>query len=374
MGNAFKKIGDWLLNWLVAFLIIMLPVAFYFQFVITKPDQVKQVIRDSGVYNKLVPAILNQTMSEMKSTAPNELPLNDPRIQEIFINSIDAKSTQTYAEAAIDSVYAWLSGPSKNISGTIDYSKSRQTIIEQLVSYAGKRAESLPQCTVAQSRAVATEFNAFNTPCRPIGLDAKTLAEQLNKELSRSDTPLAKDKFEFTNSGFGGIGEKSDQYKSYYRLASNAFWIVLAIFVLVSAGLIYRYRNKKLRAIYVTSLKNAIGLAIIATFTIVLYSKNPSNAIMGQNPIGKDVVMPLGYAFVAKLAYIQYAFAIGLLVVAGSGWLIEKRFAKKPNAQPVAPKPDNPAPTQNPAQPEIDPHGQKGSAEHEHEERPPQQL
>lgn len=374
MGNAFKKIGDWLLNWFVAFLIIILPVAFYFQFVITKPDQVKQVVRDSGVYNKLVPAIINQTVSEMKSTAPNELPLNDPKIQEIFVSSIDAQSTQTYAETAIDSIYAWLSSPSDNISGTIDYSKSRQTIIEQLVGYAGKRAESLPQCTPAQSRAVATEFNAFNTPCRPIGLDAKALAEQLNKELSRSDTPLAKDKFEFTNSGFGGIGEKSDKYKSYYRLASNAFWIVLAIFVLVFAGLIYRYRNKKLRAIYVTSLKNAIGLAIIATFAIVLYSKSPSNAIMEQNPIGKDVVMPLGYAFVAKLAYIQYAFAVGLLVIAVAGWLIEKRFAKKPSAQPTAPKPDDQAPTQDPAPHETGSSDQKESNEHEHEEHPPQQL
>lgn len=373
MKSALIKIGDWLLNWLVAFLIITIPLAFYFQFVITKPDQVKSVIKDSGVYDKIVPAVINQTVSEMKNPSPNELPINDPKIQAIFISAIDAESTRTYVETAIDSIYAWLDSPDNSISGAIDYSKSKQNIIDQLVNYAGERASSLPQCTPAQTKAVSVEFNAFNTPCRPIGMDAKTLAEQLQKDLNRSDTPLAKDKFEFNDSGLGKLGEKGDKYKSYYSLAKNAFWIVMAIFLLVFAGLVYRYRKKKLRAIYITSFKNAIGLAIIATFTIVLYSKNPSNSFMAQNPLGKDVVMPLGYAFVAKLAYIQYAFAVGLLAIATAGWAIEKRSTKKPVALPADSKPDDQAPNQGPAQPETDSTGQKESTEHEHGEHPHQQ-
>lgn len=329
MPSILIKIGDWLLNWLIAFLIILLPITYYFQFVITQPDQVKTIIQGTGVYDKLVGAIVDQTISEIKKNQPTDLPLQDPRIAQIFKNSISPESSQRYVEVLIDGVYGWLNSPNDRLDGVIDYTESKVKIVNQLVAYTQERTAGLPQCSLAQMRSVGNDYNILNTPCLPQGTSVENLTNQLREQLNRSDTPLSKDRINLADTGIGQALTKAQAYKTYFKLAQKVFWINLIIFILVLGGFLYRHRNRKLRAIYSTSLKNAIALVVLATVTLLLYSKNPSNSLLGQNQFGKDIILPLGYGFVSKLAYIQFAFATILGLAGAVSWIILRK-SKKP--------------------------------------------
>ncbi len=332
MKGVLIRAGDWLLNWLIAFLIILLPVTYYFQFVITQPNQVKTIIHDTGIYEKLVGAIVDQAVSEIKNNRPTDLPLQDPRITAIFKNSISPESSQRYVEVLIDGVYKWLNSPSDRLDGIIDYSESKTKIVDQLVVYAQERTSGLPLCSLAQMRSVGSDYNILNTPCLPQGTTAENLTNQLREQLNRSDTPLSKDRINLADTGIGQALTKAQTYKTYFKLAQKVFWINLIIFILVLCGFLYRHRKRKLRAIYSASLRNTIVLVIIATVTLLLYSKNPSNSLLGQNQFGKDIILPLGYGFVSKLAYIQYAFAVILGITGLVSWILLKK-SKKPTSQ-----------------------------------------
>lgn len=329
MSNILTKIGDWLLNWVIAVLILLLPVTYYLQFVITQPDQVKTIVYNTGIYNKLVGTIVDQTVSNIKKESPTDLPLQDPRVTAIFKNSISPESTQKYVEVLIDGIYGWLNGPNDRLNGIIDYSETKVRIVDQLVMYAQERTAGLPHCSLAQMRSVGNDYNILNTPCVPIGTNVENLTSQLKDQLSRSDTPLAQSRVNLADTEIGQSLEKARSYKTYFAVAKKAFWINLGIFILVLGGFLYRHRSRKLRAIYSTGVRNALGLAVIATITLLLYSKNPSNSVLGQNQLGKDVILPLGYGFVSKLAYIQYVFATILAIAGITSWIVLKR-SKKP--------------------------------------------
>lgn len=333
MKSVLIKMGDWLLNWLIAFLIILLPVTYYFQFIITQPDQVKTIVRNTGIYDKLVGAIVDQTVSEIKKNQPTDLPLQDPRITAIFKNSISPESSGKYVEVLIDGVYRWLNSPNDRLEGIIDYSDSKIKIVDQLVIYAQERTAGLPPCSLAQMRSVGNDYNILNTPCLPQGTNVENLTNQLREQLNRSDTPLSKDRINLADTGIGQALTKAQTYKTYFKMAQKVFWINLIIFILLLSGFLYRHRNRKLRAIYSASLKNAIALVVLATVTLLLYSKNPSNSLLGQNQFGKDIILPLGYGFVSKLAYIQYAFATILGLAGLTSWVILKK-SKKPVSSP----------------------------------------
>ena len=335
MQNVLGRIGDWVLGWIMSILLILLPTSFYFQFVITQPAEVKLIIKNSHVYDKIASSFIDQMTSQIKSSPEsNELPLNDPRIAEIFKTSISPSDTQKYTEITIDSIYALLDGKSSGVAGVIDYSSNKNAIIEQLGNYSGERLNTLPKCTYAQMRQISEQYNTFNTPCIPIGSSVGQLTDQLKAELRTSQTPLAKDSLVIKDTALGKfITERSQKYQTYYSLAKKAFWVNLALAVLVLAGYIYRHRRRKQQAIYGIMLKNAITLAFLASISLFLFSKNPSNSMLGQNAFGKDVVLPIGYGFVSKFAHIEYTIGAIYLVLAIVAWILFKKI-KKPVSGP----------------------------------------
>ncbi len=327
MKSGFRKIGDWSLGWVVSVLLILLPVTYYFQFVVAKPVQVKAILNDAGVYDKVASSLIDQTVSQIKSNPQsNEIPLNDPRIAEIFKKSVSPEDTKKYTETTIDSIYILLEGKGSQLAGVIDYSANKNKIIDELGAYTTERLNSLPVCTYAQMREVAN-YNTFNAPCRPIGTTTSQLVEQLKTELRTSNTPLSKDSLVIKDTAVGKIfGEKGNKYTTYYSFAKKGFWINLTLLIVFLTVFLYVHRRRKHQAIYSVMIKSAVSLIVLASLSLLFFSKNPSNVFLRQNEFGRDVVLPVSYGFVSRFAYIEYTLAVIYLAGALVAWLLFRRL------------------------------------------------
>ena len=327
MNNVPAMVGDWLLVWVVSILLILLPASYYFQFVVAQPEQVKKIINDSGVYDKAASSLVDQMVAQIKSNPKaSEIPINDPRIAQIFKDSVSPEDTKRFTEIAINSIYNLINSEQTNTSTVIDYSANKNKVINQLGDYAGERLNALPVCSYAQMREVAS-YNTFNAPCRPIGTTTAQLVEQLKLELKASQTPLAKDTVEIKDTTLGKlINDKQNQYAKYYVFAKNAFWINLCLLLVFFSGLLYVHRKRKHQVIYSVMIKSAISLVVLAVISLLFFSKNPSNVFLRQNEFGRDVVLPVSYAFVSKFAFIQFTLAGIYLLVALGAWIWFRKF------------------------------------------------
>lgn len=334
MKNVSAKVGGWLLKWIVSVLLILLPVSYYFQFVVAKPAEVKAIISDAGVYDKVASSLIDQTVSQIKSgPQSNEIPLTDPKIAQIFKNSVSPEDTKKYTETTIDSIYALLEGGGDQLAGIIDYSANKNKIIDELGSYTAERLNTLPVCTYSQMREVAN-YNTFNTPCRPIGTNTAQLVDQLKAELRTSQTPLSKDTLVIKDTAVGKIfSENGSKYTTYYSFAKKAFWVNLMLAVISLSAFLYIHRRRKHQAIYSVMIKSAVSLIVLASLSLLFFSKNPSNVFLRQNEFGKDIVLPVGYGFVSKFAHIEYTLAVIYLAGALIAWLLFRKV-KSEASQP----------------------------------------
>ena len=142
-----------------------------------------------------------------------------------------------------------------------------------------------------------------------------------------SQTPLAKYTLFIKDTTLGKlINDKQNQYAKYYVFAKNAFWINLCLLLVFFSGLLYVHRKRKHQVIYSVMIKSAISLVVLAVISLLFFSKNPSNVFLRQNEFGRDVVLPVSYAFVSKFAFIQFTLAGIYLLVALGAWIWFRKF------------------------------------------------
>lgn len=345
MKISFVAICRWVSIRVLSFLLILLPVSFYFQTVLSNPEKVKSIIQETGAYEKIVPTFVDQSVQQMAGqyVDASQLPLNDPRIAEIFKSSISAQDMEKYSESAIDSFYTFANSDASNYSGQIDYSASKDNIVDGLVAYAAERLKSAPECTLQQTQILQSSFNAFNAPCRPYGTNVDQLASQLKQQLSSGDSQLAKSKLDLGTTPLGQEASKnSTTVQNIYGLISLAFWINITL-VIITIAVLSALKLRK--GLYVGAfLQSAIALVVFAGISLLLFSKNPSNVILAQNQLGKDVVLPISYGFLSTLAHIELIFA-GIYAAIALGIFVYVRKvlkgAKAAKNQPTQPTLDD---------------------------------
>ena len=127
------KLAQALLRWFTSFLlhatILLVVLSLCFVFLFGNKQVAKDVLRESGVYNQFVQAILddNKKASDGKVGI---LPIDDPKIEDIAKEAFSPGTLQVKSEYFIDQLYAWLDGSAEKLEFTIDLNEQKEVFIE----------------------------------------------------------------------------------------------------------------------------------------------------------------------------------------------------------------------------------------------------
>ncbi len=161
------------------------------------PEPVKTALKDSGIYQSVVGDALKQTQKDQADDSAQkkeDIPLNNPDVQNIIKNAASPELLQAQAENALDSVYAWLSGDTDKLKFTVELGETKQRLADGLGQYVEQRLAALPACKAGASR----DVDPFTAKCLPRGVSpAKVAAQAKNEVLSgdffKEDSVTAKD-------------------------------------------------------------------------------------------------------------------------------------------------------------------------------------
>jgi uncharacterized membrane protein YGL010W len=239
----------------------------------THPATVKKLISESGLYDSLVPGVIEQ--NKTISTSIGDIPTSDPQIQKAAQAAITPQTVKTQTETAIDSIYQWLDGKSSQPDFNINFNSSKGTFADNVASAVQGKLDGLPACTRAQSLAIAQTggFNATNASCLPQGVTAASAAEEIKNSINNSDF-FSKAKIDAGDiKGSGNTAffqtDKAKKIPKQYQRAKKTPWILSILTILTGAGIVLLSRTwqKGLRHIGINLL--IIGLLMLA-FTYVL--------------------------------------------------------------------------------------------------------
>ncbi len=235
--------------------------------VVSQPNNVKQVLSDSGVYNSAVNSLLDQAKQETSNNG--SLDLTNPTIKSAANATITPQYLQQNTDSAIDAVYAWLNGKTPQPQFSIDVSSLKDKFAAAASQAAEQRATTLPACTDAASASAAVNDPVAAT-CLPPGVTPAAVGSEVQGNLlggqgfldnATIDASTIKGK----NSNHSIFASQlKDAPKQYQRIKKTP--IILSLLALLSAVAIVflsSSRRKGLRHV-------GILLVIIGIFMLVL--------------------------------------------------------------------------------------------------------
>lgn len=193
--------------------------------VLGRPGQIENALIEANSYQSFIDDVIAANKQNQTETT---IPFDDPEVVRIINDSFPSEDIRQATENLIDAVYQWLNGDKNTIDFTIDFTKNKQTLANELSSYAFNRLAGLSEC----GQYVAT-FNPFIDSCRPKGLDIEAeeskFAEKIfNDPNFLSDTTLTAANLPRSKEGKAIIEEYSNAPRLFQWFLRLPLILVLA--------------------------------------------------------------------------------------------------------------------------------------------------
>lgn len=331
----FRKITVYFLATGLFFLLFSLAYFLVFSQVTAQPAKVKQILRDSGVYQKITPVIYDDSVNS-DSAGADTVPLKNPMVRRAALDAFSPGFVQKNVESAIDGAYGWLEGSIDQPEFVIELKGAKDRFAESLSVQAGKRLKALPICTAAQLSKIK-RIDPYTVPCLPPGTDINALKKQILSEAGQSDDLLKDTKitpFSVKDESGKPVFDDSSSIPKNYQLSLKAPYILAALCLLMAAGIIYVCATKKdgLKKLWKIFLAAGIfvGLVPFALGQVieVLPQAAPNNTVMAElvTPVAREFNEAASKVyFITAAAYILLAVGIFLILrkmrpkIAGKG-------------------------------------------------------
>jgi hypothetical protein len=137
---------------------------------IGKPQQTEAIINRSGLYQAIIPSQVADTQAANPSL--QNLPLDNPQVQKLLGNSLDAQNLEEQGDKAVDNIYAWLEGKAKKPVINISVMANQQELAKAAGDYAAQFASKLPTCAPGEADYSAFASDPLSVKCLPPGTDA----------------------------------------------------------------------------------------------------------------------------------------------------------------------------------------------------------
>lgn len=248
--NTLRAIGRFFSLGLFRLALVLIVPLLILLATIGTPSFIKQTIDGSGLYDVIVPTVLEE--SKMQGDATGEQGqdiIADEDIRNIITDSITPEIIQNNFEGAVDGIYTWLSGETEKPNITFDLTEAKTNLENNLNQYITDKLTALPVCTINDIPQAITADNVLDVSCVPPGVDVASQSEiftsafldkaEFLDELVFTEEDLPKD----ANGKPFWEGSFSNAPQAYQGLRV-AIWIVSGVAV-VSGLLLVLLHDKK---------------------------------------------------------------------------------------------------------------------------------
>ncbi len=291
-----------------------------FALIATNPTHIKNMIDDSNIYDKLVTAVIHDTI---KQNNDSTLPLQDKSVQEAITSSFTPTSLQSNSESMIDEIYKWLDGSSTTPEIDVDFTSERQQASDKISSLTFDRIRVLPLCF-----ATPETFDPFTVGCQPPSSDLGTEQIKLGNTLAGESGILpkatySKEDLPRNNQGLY-IYERYDYSPVVYRWLKLSPYIV-GLMLITFCALVVRFSNSRregflrLGTIIVGSGVALIFTPILLSFVLPSITKSlsfSSQSDTGVNSLSNTLVNNITNNFYGLLLNVSLqVIVVGLVIL-----------------------------------------------------------
>lgn len=271
----------------------------------------KDTLRDSGVYTSAVDGIIEQATKEQK-TGNEDVPIGDADVQKVIRDTLSPEFLEQTSSSAIDGIFSWLQGKTDQPEFSIELGAAKQRLANGLGDVALARASKLQPCSLEQLQTLnPNETNIFSLPCLPPGVDLQAERAKLVNQIASSDellkdTTVSVDDLPQENGQ--DVFEKAEAVPTAYQWLVRLPWILGGVALLSAAALIFLHDERR-RGIWL------IGRALLITGVILVIFTLISNYVIAQiNPgtgdIAQKIAIDVGQSFAAELNKVIVIFGV----------------------------------------------------------------
>ncbi|HXY17878.1 MAG TPA: hypothetical protein VEH48_00465, partial [Candidatus Nitrosopolaris sp.] len=140
----------------------------------THPSTIKSILAKSGIYDTVVPGLLNQ--GKQISSSGGSVSLSNSLVRTAAGQTFTPQLVQQNTEATIDGVYDWLDGKTPLPDFQIDLTNTKTAFAANVAKAAQQQLQALPVCSSAAS---AENFDPLTASCLPPGVTPASAAATL---------------------------------------------------------------------------------------------------------------------------------------------------------------------------------------------------
>lgn len=323
--------------------------------VVGSPEPLKKILNDSGVYNSVVPSMLND--AKQISGDNGKISLKDPAVQAAAVSTFNGTYLRSTTDNVLDSVYRWLDGETTLPDFKLDLTAKKIEFANKVAVVVKQRAAALPSCKINQ---IPAEFNALSASCLPPGVSPNKAAATVRKDILNGkgflDHPVITAKtLKSDGSTKSVFSDQLRQVPDAYSKFKSTPWI-LATLTLVTALAVIFLSSTRLKG-----LRHAgfvmIGSGLFLVLVSLAVNKAVDNKLLPKisltNNVLQEDVRKLAHDSVHAIngTYLLFGVgyvALGALAVGGYYFLSRRELPAETPSQPaksdVKPETQTPSP------------------------------
>lgn len=305
--------------YLLAISLLFLATSAVFSYLAAKPNKVKDVLSDSGVYEK-IPGVVYENIKKENQNETSQIDLGDPQVKQAALDSFNPQFFQTSIETALDGTYAWLEGETSRPEFQIDATNARNEFIGKIVDAEADKAVKLPVCTFQRLRQLdPNTVDIFNLECLPPGVSVAAEAEKAKAELANNPDFLGDTKFEsqeLKNEEGEPVFSNDSNLPDKFQLAKKVPVFLAVLSVLLAAGVYLASIDKRKGLIRIAKILVGVGAITLLAPFFISFTTGKLLPAAADDKMVAEIISPVIREFNAAAAGIYYLVG-GILVLAG---------------------------------------------------------
>lgn len=288
---------------------------------IGRREVVKSWFEQSGIYENIVDRIIEEAKKEVE-------PTESPQSSEIDTELLAQAAKKTFTpvilrdtvETVLDGAYNWLEGSAQQLTFTIDFTKQKSELADNIVAELQTKFASLRVCSAADLPTNG-DVDIFAINCRPPNFEQKLAefrSEFVTNEDFLPDPVIAADELKIENAN--GKKQTIDQaYTSLperYQQAKKLLWASTVLAILLLPVVILLSKTKRAGLKHVAGMLLGAGLLVLG-FGIA-FNMSTSIIKFGEDSLQQTVARPLAREITSSTAAVMFTVATIYILLAAA--------------------------------------------------------
>jgi hypothetical protein len=176
----FRRLGLTLAASLLSLALFLFALFFSIHGALDNPTHIKNTLKQSGIYDIAATSTFDQHVDQ----ATSGIPTADPAIQNAIKQAFPASLVQQSTDQFIDGMFGWIHGNTTQPQYSIDLTRAKQNLANNVAAYVQQHLSGLPVCTLDQ---MPTTIDIYAATCVPPNFDVSAAVNQARTEVASSD-------------------------------------------------------------------------------------------------------------------------------------------------------------------------------------------